>query len=345
MNIHDLKHYISFYFPEFTYYIYSAQIVFKELPPNFDAYNEDNYIVLDEKLKKKSTEYVSNVIIHELLHMLLQHAKRGNLIKNVKPLKWNIACDLVVNNIMQKHGIKLSKDFLTIENNPNLVSYPSIPIDYMTAEEVYEYVVYDKEITIPIHGGVKIIKTPNIEIKEQKELPIELQHLRDTADKVNSTWSKIHRFNDDMPGKVVKSYKKVIIAVDVSSSMNEKVVNEILYALKNKKKVRLILWNNKVTYDGEPGIMIERTSDSTDPIKMLEYYKEKHYREPLYIVTDLVFPDNIIKNISKYLPEHCKVLEVKSDFPSIADRARTVISQSCEVIKLYKEEKSEENGK
>jgi len=343
MNIHDLKHYISFYFPEFTYYIYSTQIVFKELPPNFDAYNVDNYIVLDENLKKRSTQYVANVVIHELLHMLLQHGKRGNLIKNVKPFKWNIACDLVVNNIMKNHGITLSDDFLTIQNNPNLVSNPSIPIDYMTAEEVYEYVVYDKEINIPSHGGVQIVNTPKIEIKEHKELPIELQHLRDTADKVSSSWSKIHRFNDEMPGKVVKSYKKVVIAVDVSSSMNEKVVNEILYALKNKKKVRLILWNDEVTYDGEPGIMIESTSNSTDPIKMLEYYREKHYKEPLYIVTDLVFPDNITKNISKYLPHNCKILEVKGDFPSIAERARSVISQSCEVIKLYREEKVEKN--
>lgn len=334
MDIHELKHYISFYFPEFTYYVYNAEISFEDVPPIGDAYNVGNKIILDNKLKKRSTQYVANVVIHELLHMLLHHNERIKNIKNPDPMKWNIACDIIVNNIMEKHGIKLSGDFITIKNNPNLVTNTAIPIDFMTAEEVYDYVIYDNKNDFNIHGQVEILTKPNIEIKERKELPLELQHLRDTADKIRVTWSRLNRFNDDIQGKIVKSYKKVIVSVDVSSSMDKKIVNIILHSLKGKRKVKLILWNNNVVYDGEPKMLIDNTQGTTDPIKMLKYYREKHYTEPLYIVSDLQFTENTLKQIVEYLPEHCKVIVVPQEDKVTVKKAREVISKVCEVVNL-----------
>jgi len=83
-----------------------------------------------------SSEEIEAVMVHEILHLSFLHLlRRGSKEFQV----WNIACDVVVNQIIKDNGFSLPKDCI-ISNNNNSVELFGMVIDdcnKKTAEEIY----------------------------------------------------------------------------------------------------------------------------------------------------------------------------------------------------------------
>jgi predicted metal-dependent peptidase len=54
-----------------------------------------------------SLDNVAAVILHELLHKLVRHVKRGTRIPGLLPDKWNVAADLEINQMLLEDGLTL----------------------------------------------------------------------------------------------------------------------------------------------------------------------------------------------------------------------------------------------
>ena len=54
-----------------------------------------------------SLDNVATVILHELLHKLVRHVKRGTRIPGLLPDKWNVAADLEINQMLMEDGLTL----------------------------------------------------------------------------------------------------------------------------------------------------------------------------------------------------------------------------------------------
>ena len=60
-------------------------------------------------IEATSAEYLLGVIVHEVLHVIFLHPlRRGKR----NPKKWNIACDLAINPIIERHGFELPEGSL-----------------------------------------------------------------------------------------------------------------------------------------------------------------------------------------------------------------------------------------
>lgn len=94
----------------------------KDLPPYTLAATNGKDIYLSPLKNLNSMERVT-VILHECLHILLGHILRAKN-KNIK--LWNIATDIVVNNILRAQGLPLPDGSIF---DPNLSEY--------TAEQIY----------------------------------------------------------------------------------------------------------------------------------------------------------------------------------------------------------------
>ena len=65
------------------------------------AYTNGKYIVIGEKfLKKRTHQETMFILLHELLHIILGHIQRS---KGYNQLKFNVACDIIVNDIIHSY--------------------------------------------------------------------------------------------------------------------------------------------------------------------------------------------------------------------------------------------------
>ena len=106
-------------------------------------------------LEELTDEEIDFVMMHEILHVVLQHCLRGAKFENER---YNIAADIVVNsNILLENNMNLNS--ITLKNyGPSMHIAPNGKEGHLfTAEEVYDMLPakkFKKTTAIPIKGGL-----------------------------------------------------------------------------------------------------------------------------------------------------------------------------------------------
>ena len=101
-----------------------------------------------EILETIPDEELDFLLMHEILHAALRHDKRG---KDLKPEKFNIACDIVVNsNILHSSGDDERSITLSVNGGVQEHTVNGKEGYHFTAEEVYQ--LLDLEFEKPIKG-------------------------------------------------------------------------------------------------------------------------------------------------------------------------------------------------
>jgi len=126
------------------------------------AYTNGKHIVLGESfLSKLSLDETIFILLHELLHLVLGHIKRG---RHLDKLRFNVACDIVVNDIISLYQY----------NHGNLT--PQFGKDYsirslnLTVEEVYKRLPKNiKSQILDFHDLWTLIEESDLE-KDNEEL-------------------------------------------------------------------------------------------------------------------------------------------------------------------------------
>ncbi len=139
--------------PFFSYIV--SMMKFKEIPEGqfpkgtFAGVNSKGELIYEKgKLKQFSNNLIRTILAHEALHVALFHLNRR--LTN-HPMLWNIAVDIVVNNMLEKNGFSLLEGGICPQ-------YDKVEIDGLvikdisekTAENVYAEIVRyceDNELT------------------------------------------------------------------------------------------------------------------------------------------------------------------------------------------------------
>ena len=158
----------------------------------FGVDKNEYYIFINPKiLDNISDAEIDNILIHEILHMALQHDKRG---LDLMAEKFNIACDIVIeSNILKSFDMDINSIFLSFNGGIQEHLAPNGNEGYLyTAEEVYNMLDLIPGDPIKGPGSVHVDKNGN---------PGQSQEKNAGADKNrNSSWKqdkedKIHGQN------------------------------------------------------------------------------------------------------------------------------------------------------
>lgn len=113
----------------------------KELKSLDNAYagvdDKGNFYYSEEKTGVLSDQELEGVIVHEVMHLALNHMTRG---KDKDHNMFNVATDLVINDFITKNGFKLPKHILIPNSNGVFKHQSGIYIkdcDKKVAEEIY----------------------------------------------------------------------------------------------------------------------------------------------------------------------------------------------------------------
>lgn len=79
----------------------------------------------------------TTVVVHEIMHCAMQHHTRR---ESRQPRKWNIACDLAINDILSKSGYEMPQP-ATIPGNGEYMNFPSD----LSAEQYYAMLPDEKD--------------------------------------------------------------------------------------------------------------------------------------------------------------------------------------------------------
>ncbi len=222
-----------------------------------------------EFLKKLSLQQTMFVLLHELLHIILGHPKRGVNFEDYH--RYNIACDIVVNEILKYYGF-YSPGLVSIDSSNY---YIKSGVD-KAVEQVYKDLPSDvNEKTLDIHTGwitdsavgdeiSKIIESAQLagystqincllnRVIENPEYGYTSHKWKDLLDKYVIKDIYDYSFNkvDTRYGKVLlptfieneESLKSIWFVVDVSGSMNNEdlalMLGEIERIIKHYNNVR-----------------------------------------------------------------------------------------------------------
>lgn len=116
-----------------------------ELPANalagIDAHG--NMIYSEQSFDKLNLESIRYIMAHEVAHLMLNHMLRLN---NRDKMRWNIACDLIINNMLNIDGFIPPKEGLIPSNNEYDLNGQIIKdINNKCAEELYDEIVDNKD--------------------------------------------------------------------------------------------------------------------------------------------------------------------------------------------------------
>lgn len=124
-------------------------------------------------IESLSDEEIKGVVCHECLHIVFEHLTRQT---NRNPLLFNVASDIVVNNILVNDGLQLPKNGLIPINNQIEVFEQKInEIDKKSAEQIYELLLkkYKKQ-EVPVGFDIhEIGEKDEQEIKKWKKVLVE----------------------------------------------------------------------------------------------------------------------------------------------------------------------------
>lgn len=158
----------------------------------FGVDKNEYYIFINPKiLDNISDAEIDHILMHEILHIALQHDKRG---QDLMPEKFNIACDIVIeSNILKSFDMDINSIFLSFNGGIQEHLAPNGNEGYLyTAEEVYNMLDLIPGDPIKGPGSVHVDKNGN---------PGQSQEKNAGADKNrNSSWKqdkedKIHGQN------------------------------------------------------------------------------------------------------------------------------------------------------
>ena len=104
-----------------------------------------------EFLCRLSDDELDFIMMHELLHVVLQHCFRG---ENLQHGRYNIACDIVINSTIFHESGRVPFSCETLGGEPMHLA-PDGKEGYLhTAEEVYEMLPSQPDVTLSLTGGV-----------------------------------------------------------------------------------------------------------------------------------------------------------------------------------------------
>lgn len=203
-------------------------------------------------LKELNTDEILFVLLHELLHILLNHLPRR---LGRDPKKFNIACDIVVNDLLTYHGFDHGKLPAVTGRSYNLNG------ESLHAEEVYDLIPFQPKVnsfddhslweSLSEADLKKIIEEISHKSTGKSSLYRRLIHLtKDQSPTLESvvrqflsqaiadyTFERIdHRFEDVLlPGFNDTHFQleNIWIVIDVSGSMSEKVISRIYAKLEH----------------------------------------------------------------------------------------------------------------
>jgi predicted metal-dependent peptidase len=85
------------------------------------AATDGDILMLNEKFMESQTpEHFRSILLHEVLHMALEHIERMKDVFNSDPLTANLAADIVVNGIIQDNRLQLPKEAITDDDLKHL---------------------------------------------------------------------------------------------------------------------------------------------------------------------------------------------------------------------------------
>ncbi|MBR2989205.1 MAG: hypothetical protein IKC64_05740 [Clostridia bacterium] len=171
------------------------------------AYTNAKSIVFGEKfLDEISDKELDFVMMHEVLHVVLQHCFRG---KDYDPELFNVACDIVVNsNILYENGMDLSSiTLLNYGESMHLAPDGKEGYNY-TAEEVYNMLEQNSNITLsgggsgPNGGGANGNSSPSNDGSWDDHTHWEDESDEDSNEMLEELWVK--RFEDAVESVKIK---------------------------------------------------------------------------------------------------------------------------------------------
>jgi predicted metal-dependent peptidase len=136
------------FFARLSLYLKFVETNSKELDGNGAGVDADGNLYYDPKwIKELSDEQTIGLILHEIMHLSFLHLlRRGNR----APIKWNIACDIAVNKIIQDNNFELPEGGINPDGNQIKIFAQTIKdLDKKTVEIIYDELKI-KEIHIKI---------------------------------------------------------------------------------------------------------------------------------------------------------------------------------------------------
>lgn len=135
----------------------------------FGVDKNEYFIFINPKiLDNISDAEIDHILMHEILHIALQHDKRG---QDLIPEKFNIACDIVIeSNILKSFDMDINSIFLSVNGGIQEHLAPNGNEGYLyTAEEVYNMLDLIPGDTIKEPGSFQPDKNRNSSWKQDKE--------------------------------------------------------------------------------------------------------------------------------------------------------------------------------
>lgn len=85
------------------------------------AATDGDVLMLNEKFMESQTpEHFRSILLHEVLHMALEHIERMKDVFKIDPLTANLAADIVVNGIIQDNKLSLPEEAITDDDLKHL---------------------------------------------------------------------------------------------------------------------------------------------------------------------------------------------------------------------------------
>lgn len=135
----------------------------------FGVDKNEYFIFINPKiLDNISDAEIDHILMHEILHIALQHDKRG---QDLMPEKFNIACDIVIeSNILKSFDMDINSIFLSVNGGIQEHLAPNGNEGYLyTAEEVYNMLDLIPGDPIKGPGSFQPDKNRNSSWKQDKE--------------------------------------------------------------------------------------------------------------------------------------------------------------------------------
>lgn len=182
-----------------------------------------------EKLYREEESYVESVMVHEVMHLALQHPlRRGNR----NPDLYNIACDIVINNMLVNEGYRLPKEAIIPSNNTYRMGHYLIEdISKKTSEQIYD------EIKRNLSGDKELIESESKKVIDKHDFDEEGMSKKE-IEKYKKFWKK----------KFSEAVNQAKIRGKLPAGL-ELYVDEIL---REKMNWKAILWRfvtNELPYD------------------------------------------------------------------------------------------------
>lgn len=171
-----------------------------------ETHSEDSYCTDGQKIyipKKVNEDHqtLQFILMHELLHIALKHPLRFPLGGN--KLAWNIACDAVVNSLLQKEGWEAPEEAIGIPNADELgVEYVyhkllgKGKLPELSSGMMKENTATEESTDLRVKAAVAASQQAGRESGCAKYLADTLPEIRTPWEEILENWFKLHQQSD-----------------------------------------------------------------------------------------------------------------------------------------------------